>query len=726
MSPVRRALPLVIAASLGAGSATASELRFTQRPVAGQYIVVLKDTSAALGNEASASRLPSVAQVAQQLAARHGARMQRSFSHALRGFVVQADDRALEKLVLDPAVAYVEEDGIVEISATQSGATWGIDRSDQRDLPLNGTYVYNTTASNVNTYIVDTGVLGSHSEFSGRMIGGYTAISDGNGTNDCNGHGTHVAGTVAGTTYGIAKGAKISPIRVLGCNGSGTNSGVIAGMDWVAANHIKPAVANMSLGGGASTATDDAVARMTNAGVTVVVAAGNDNSNACNYSPARAPSAITVGSTTNTDARSSFSNFGSCLDIFAPGSNITSAWYTGNTATNTISGTSMASPHVAGVAALYLAGNPTATPAQVTQAIINASTPNKVTSAGTGSPNRLLYSLFGTSTGDTTPPTTPSNVTATASSSSAIGLSWTAASDSGGSGLAGYKVERCAGSTCSNFAQIGTTASTSYSDSGLTAATTYRYRIRAYDGAGNDGSYSSIAQATTQSGGGGGSALSNGVPVTGLSGSAGTELRYTLSVPAGASNLRFVTSGGTGDADLYVRFGTAPTTTTYDCRSWASGNSETCAITTAQAGTYHVLVRGYSAFSGVSLTGSYTTGGGGDTPQTYTNGADVAIGDNTTVESPITVSGRSGNGLTATSVAVNIVHTYIGDLKVDLIAPDGSVYVLHNRSGGSADNINQTYSVNLSSELKNGTWKLRVNDNAGGDTGYINSWSITF
>jgi serine protease len=730
MSPVRRALPLVIAASLAAGSATASELRFTQRPVPGQYIVVLKDDAAALNTEASAlSRLPSVAAVAAQLASRHGARMQRSFSHTLRGFVVQADDRALEKLVLDPSVAYVEEDGIVEISATQSGATWGLDRVDQRDLPLNSTYVYNTTASNVNAYIVDTGVLGSHTQFSGRMIGGYTAISDGNGTNDCNGHGTHVAGTVAGTTHGIAKGAKISPIRVLGCNGSGTNSGVIAGMDWVAANHVKPAVANMSLGGGASTATDDAVARMTAAGVTVVVAAGNDNSNACNYSPARAPSAITVGSTTNTDARSSFSNFGSCLDIFAPGSNITSAWYTGTTATNTISGTSMASPHVAGVAALYLANNPTATPSQVTAAIINGSTPNKVTSPGTGSPNRLLYSLIdgGGGGGDTTPPTTVTGLTATASSSSAISLSWTAASDTGGSGLAGYKVERCAGASCTNFAQIGTSASTSYSDSGLAASTTYRYQVRAYDGAGNNGSYSSISQATTQAGGGGGTALSNGVPVTGLSGNAGTELRYTMSVPAGATNLRFVTSGGSGDADLYVRFGTAPTTSTYDCRSWASGNSETCNITTAQAGTYHVLVRGYSAFSGASLTGSYSAGGGGgDTPQTYTNGTDVAIGDNTTVESPISVSGRSGSGLSNTQVAVNIVHTYIGDLKVDLIAPDGSVYVLHNRSGGSADNIVQTYSVNLTSEAKNGTWKLRVNDNAGGDTGYINSWSITF
>jgi serine protease len=457
MTPVRRTLFVLAACALGVASlgTDASELRTTSRPIQGQYIVVLKDEAATLGGEMNAANRPSIATVAQGMAQQHGAQMRRHFSHALRGFVVQANDRALERLLLDQRVAYVEEDGIIELSATQTNATWGLDRVDQRDLPLSGTYVYNTTASNVNAYIIDTGVLGSHSQFTGRMIGGYTAISDGRGTTDCNGHGTHVAGTVAGTTHGIAKGAKISPVRVLGCDGSGTNSGVIAGMDWVTANHVKPAVANMSLGGGASSATDDAIARMTNAGVIVVVAAGNDNSNACNYSPARAASAITVGSTASNDSRSSFSNYGSCLDIFAPGSSITSAWYTSNTATNTISGTSMASPHVAGVAALYLADNPTASVSQVTNALLNAATPNKVSSAGSGSPNRLLYSLFGGGGGgDTTAPSTPGSLAASAASSSQINLSWSSSTDTGGSGLAGYKVERCSGSSCTNFAQI--------------------------------------------------------------------------------------------------------------------------------------------------------------------------------------------------------------------------------------------------------------------------------
>jgi hypothetical protein len=222
----------------------------------------------------------------------------------------------------------------------------------------------------------------------------------------------------------------------------------------------------------------------------------------------------------------------------------------------------------------------------------------------------------------------------------------------------------------------------------------------------------------------GGTTLTKGVPVTGLGASTGNSLNYTMVVPSGATNLVFTLSGGTGDADMYVKFGSAPTDTVYDCRPYLGGNAETCTFAAPQAGTYYVRVKAYSTFSGVSLVGDYSTGGGGT--QTYTNGTDYTISDNATVESPITVSGRSGNAPSNTPVAVNIVHTYKGDLKVDLVAPDGSVYVLHNRTGGSADNIVQTYTVNLSSEPLNGTWKLRVNDNAGGDTGYINSWSITF
>ena len=233
---------------------------------------------------------------------------------------------------------------------------------------------------------------------------------------------------------------------------------------------------------------------------------------------------------------------------------------------------------------------------------------------------------------------------------------------------------------------------------------------------------------TCSTGGGGGTTtpLTKGVAVTGISATTGNSANFTLVVPAGATNLTFTMSGGTGDADMYVKFGSAPTDTSYNCRPYKSGNAETCTFAAPSAGTYYVRLKAYSSFSGVSLVGNYTTGGGGGSTQTYTNGTDVNIPDNATVESPITVSGRSGNAPTNAQVAVNIVHTYIGDLKVDLVAPDGSVYILSNRAGGSADNINTTYTVNLSSEALNGTWKLRVNDNAGGDTGYINSWSVTF
>lgn len=309
----------------------------------------------------------------------------------LGGYSATLTTAQVAQLRRDPAVALVEKDAVVTASVDQSGATWGLDRSDQRSRTLNGIYGYTRTGSGVTSYVIDTGINGAHSEFTGRMGAGATAISDGRGTGDCNGHGTHVAGTVGGTRYGVAKGTRLVPVRVLGCDGSGTTTGVIAGMDWVADTASGPSVANMSLGGPASSAQDAAVNRMVSSGVTVVVAAGNENQNACNVSPARAAAAITVGATTKSDYRSSFSNYGSCVDVFAPGSAITSAWYTSSTATNTISGTSMASPHVAGAAALYLQGNPSASPSQVTSALVGTATTNVVRSAGSGSPNRLLY-----------------------------------------------------------------------------------------------------------------------------------------------------------------------------------------------------------------------------------------------------------------------------------------------------------------------------------------------
>ena len=362
--------------------------------IVNQYIVVLKDNVTDVDGE-------SIRLTRDFGGDRNGGY---TYHRAIKGFSVRMPEAQAARLANDPRVEYVEEDGVVNLDTTQTNATWGLDRIDQRDLPLDTTYNYNATGSGVKAYIIDTGIRATHTQLAGRVISGFTAINDGLGTNDGNGHGTHVSGTVGGTTYGVAKNVTLVAVRVLDSSGSGTNSGVIAGVDFVTSDHQagQPAVANMSLGGGASSALDTAVTNSINDGVAYAIAAGNSNVDACTTSPARVASAITVGSTTTSDARSSFSNFGTCLDIFAPGSSITSSWNTSDTATNTISGTSMATPHVTGVAALFLETNPTASPATVTAAIVNNSTPNKVTSAGTGSPNRLLFSLLGAA-----PPPTP-------------------------------------------------------------------------------------------------------------------------------------------------------------------------------------------------------------------------------------------------------------------------------------------------------------------------------
>jgi uncharacterized membrane protein YgcG len=273
--------------------------------------------------------------------------------------------------------------------------SWGLDRIDQRSLPLNSRYISNFSGAGVNAYVIDTGVLSSHSEFGSRVVSGFSSVADGRGTQDCHGHGTHVAGTIAGSNYGVAPSANVVPVRVLDCAGSGSTSAVIAGIDWVVAHHEAgvPAVANMSLGGSRSAALDLAVARGVADGIVFVVAAGNSNANACNYSPAAEESAITVGASTSTDTRASYSNFGSCVDIFAPGSNITSAWYTSTTATNTISGTSMASPHVAGVAVLALSADPTLSVSRVTTWITSTATSDVIADPA-GTPNKIVYSLL--------------------------------------------------------------------------------------------------------------------------------------------------------------------------------------------------------------------------------------------------------------------------------------------------------------------------------------------
>ncbi|MFL1382541.1 S8 family peptidase [Acinetobacter baumannii] len=348
-----------------------------------QYIVILN-------KDAGPSK-----DFAQNIAKQHAGKVLQSYDTVLKGFAIYLPDTAgaafIEAMKKNPHALSVESDTIVNIDATtQSNPDWGLDRIDQKALPLNSTYSYLQTGSGTTAYIVDTGILSSHQEFSGRVLSGYTAISDGNGTTDCNGHGTHVAGTVGGTTYGVAKNVNLVPIRILGCDGSGASSNVIAGLDWILKNGKKPAVVNMSLGGATSSSLDSAVENLYNNGYVMVVAAGNSNTDACTSSPARVSKAITVAATDNTDTRASYSNYGSCVDIFAPGSQINSSWIGSNTATKILNGTSMATPHVAGVVAEMLQSTPTASPQTISTNLLNQASSNVVKNPS-GSPNRLLY-----------------------------------------------------------------------------------------------------------------------------------------------------------------------------------------------------------------------------------------------------------------------------------------------------------------------------------------------
>ncbi|GLT19410.1 alkaline serine protease [Vibrio zhanjiangensis] len=482
-----------------------------EKAIKNKYIVVLKKPAMML--EGSQAFVDFTQQTVSGLANRHAIQTERIYDHVLSGFSATLSKEQLKALRSDPQVDYIEQDRIVSIDpvlsdeGTQTNAVWGLDRIDQRSLPLSGSYTYNYDGTGVTAYVIDTGVSNNHSEFGGRSRSGYDFVDNDNDTTDCHGHGTHVAGTIGGSQYGVAKNVNIVGVRVLSCQGSGSNSGVIGGVNWVAANASGPSVANMSLGGGVSSSLDSAVASAVQSGVSFVLAAGNSNADACNSSPAREPSGVTVGSTTNSDSRSSFSNWGSCVDVFAPGSNIKSAWYDGGY--RTISGTSMAAPHVAGVTALYLSENGALSPAQVSSLIGNRASTGKISDTR-GTVNKLVYSLNDSGCEPDCNPPTPTP----------------------------------------------------------------------------DGE------------------LSNGTPVNNLSASRGEQKQYYIDVPAGKT-LTVTTSGGSGDADLYVRFGAQPTTGTWDCRPYRYGNNEVCTISNTQNGRYHVMLNAYSTYSGVTLKANY-------------------------------------------------------------------------------------------------------------------------
>lgn len=423
--------------------------------IAGSYIVTLSDD------------VTDVAAVANELGIKHKGSLKHVYKSALKGFSI--DDLSDEEAALladDPRVEMIEADQVMTALTTQTGATWGLDRVDQRPLPLDGSYSYTTDGTGVTVYIIDTGINFGHADFGGRAVTGFDAVTAGGTATDCHGHGTHVAGTVGGTTYGLAKKVGLVAIRVLGCTGSGTTAGVIAGIDWVTANRALPAAANMSLGGGYSSSLNAAVARSVAAGVVYAVAAGNESGDACLRSPASEPSALTIGATASNDGFASWSNRGSCVDLNAPGVGITSDWIGSTTATNTISGTSMATPHVAGAAALYLAANPSATPAQVESAIESNATSGAIVNLPAGTVNLLLYtgSASGGGGGGGTPSVASftyscSGRTCTfnaSSSTGAVGYNWTF---SGGGSATGVTTSKTFRKNSTNTVTLNTTPS---------------------------------------------------------------------------------------------------------------------------------------------------------------------------------------------------------------------------------------------------------------------------
>lgn len=415
------------------------------------------------------------------------AKVNRSFNTIFKGLSVSLNTKQLEALKKNSRVEIIEEDFKVTTTATQSGATWGLDRIDQRTLPLDSTFSYTSTGSNVRAYVIDTGLRATHQELTGRVQSGYTAITDGQGTNDCNGHGTHVSGTIAGSTYGVAKSVTIIPVRVLGCDGSGTLSGVVAGLDWIASIHTSgtPAVANMSLGAGASSTLDSAVNNLISRGVTVVVAAGNSTASACNYSPARVPAAITVAASTSTDQLASYSNYGSCVDLIAPGSSITSSWYTADNAIATLNGTSMASPHVAGAVAALLS-NGYLSPANIDSQVKSSATSNLFSALPSGTPNLLLFSNPSSSEVSPPPtllvPTAPTNVFAQPAKRAAQ-LSWTLTSNDGGSPVTSQIINIISGGKTVSTATVSAT-STSATIRSLNTRLSYTFTVVAVNSVG--------------------------------------------------------------------------------------------------------------------------------------------------------------------------------------------------------------------------------------------------
>jgi serine protease len=586
--------------------------------IPGRYVVVFRE------GQVSDAALAAGGMVR----AEHG-KMHVAYEHALKGFAAELSPAGVQAMLADPRVAYVAQDAWMELADTQSPATWGLDRIDQRDRPVDNTYTYGYTGEGVTAYVIDSGILTAHTEFGGRATVGTDFVGDGQNGQDCNGHGTHVAGTLGGTTYGVAKEVSLVSVRVFNCAGSSIpSSTTIAAVDWVTANAVKPAVVNMSLSGPTYEPLVQAVQSSIATGLVYAVAAGNQSTDACSRSPASAPGALTVAASDPVDGRAVFSNFGSCVDLFAPGVNITSAAITSNTATRLGSGTSMATPHVAGVAAMYLEGNPTATPAAVASAILTSASYNRVTDAQ-GSPNRLLYAPLIAEPLVVTPGALSFLVESPAAAASAAaagsGQPFTASGAGtvrrGGAGSAPAAVAVESGTTGTVLVMNNSDVSVAWS----AADTSDWVSMSPTSGIVEAGGVDTIEVAVDGNAVPGGIhhttlsvaagplrqfvevtvtrmvALQSGVPVTSLSGAPRSQRYFVIPVPAGADSLRVDVSGGSGDADLYVRRGALPTFTAWDCRPFIGGNNERCVAVAPAAGDYYVMLNGFDAYSGVTL-----------------------------------------------------------------------------------------------------------------------------